>query len=79
MGEAKLKHFVCSNGGEFAISLDAEKIALGSSPSLREHMLKSSQQSDDERVLVITLPEGEPSDLTTALNLRFAPRSELAK
>ena len=79
MGEAKLKHFVCSDGGEFAISPVAEKVALGSSPSLREHMLKSSQQSDDERVLVITLPEGEPSDLTTALNLRFAPRSELAK
>ena len=79
MGEAKLKHFVRSDGGEFAISPVAEKVALGSSPSLREHMLKSAQQSDDERVLVITLPEGEPSDLTTALNLRFAPRSELAK
>lgn len=79
MGEAKLKHFVCSNGGEFAISLEAEKVALGSSPSLREHMLKSAQQSDDERVLVITLPEGKLPDLTTALILRFAPRSELPK
>jgi hypothetical protein len=79
VGEAKLKHFVCSNGGEFAISPDAEKVALGSSPSLREHMLMSAQQSDDERVLVITLPEGKPSDLATGLILRFAPRSELAK
>ena len=77
MGETNLRHFMCSNGAEFAISPDAEKVALGSSPSFREHMLKSAQQSDDQRVLVISLPEGRVPDPTAPLILEFKPRAEL--
>jgi hypothetical protein len=79
VGETKLKHFACGSGAEFLISSGAEKVALESSPGLRNHMFESAKQSDDHTVLTITLPEGKPVDPTTGLILQFKPRSEVLK
>ena len=77
MGENKLRHFKCSNGAEFVISPDAEKVALESSPWLRGHIFENAKHSDDQVILIITLPENRPPGPAPGLILQFKPRSEL--
>ena len=79
MGDDTSKHYKCSNGGEFEISRDAEKVALESSPWLRHYMAESAKESNDQVLLVITLPENKVPDPTASLILQFQPRSKLTK
>jgi hypothetical protein len=42
-------------------------------------MFEGAKRSNDEVVLTITLPEGQPANPTTALILQFKPRIEVIK
>ena len=77
MGDDKLKHYSCSNGAEFVISSDAEKVAVELNPKERNYLLESAKQSNDKVLFTITLPEGQPPVPTTALFLQFKPRTEV--